>query len=273
MQRLLGGYAGAFNRRHKRHGHLLQNRFKSILVEEEPYLLQLVRYLHLNPVRAGLVSDLDELDRYPWSGHSRLMGRVDDGWQDVDWVLSQFGRQVGAARRAYRQFIAEGWGHGRRPELEGGGLRRSRTGWERLEALNRGRERWAFDERVLGSGEFVEAVLAAQERRAMRPSPHPARAARLIRRLVERVAVAWAVEPHAIASSTKERPVVAARAVVSYIAVRHGRLPLVRVARQLEVSPCTVMRGARIGKQVADRRGLPITDLLAATDWAADSPS
>jgi putative transposase len=273
MQRLLGGYAGAFNRRHGRHGHLLQNRFKSILVEEETYPLELVRYLHLNPVRAGLVGDLDELDDYAWTGHSRLMGRVTDGWQDVDWVLAQFGREVGGARRAYRQFLWAGWNQGQRPDLEGGGIRRSRAGWQRLAVLGRGRERWVADERVLGSGEFVEAVLAEHERVALARSPQPAEAAQLIQRMTQRVAVAWAVEPAAIASRAKERPLAAARAVVSYLAVRHARLPLVLVARQLGVSPCTIMRGARVGQQVIDRRGVQVRDLLAGITWAAANAS
>ena len=273
MQRLLGGYAGAFNRRHGRYGHLLQNRFKSILVEEEAYLLELVRYLHLNPVRAGLVGTVDELDRYAWTGHSRLMGRVTDGWQDVDGVLAHFGRRIGAARQAYRQFVWEGWNHGRRPELQGGGIRRSQAGWQRLAAVHRGRERWAFDERVLGCGEFVEAVLAEHEGRTLVSRPQPAQAAQLIRRITERVAVAWAVEPTGIASGIKERPLVAARAVVSYLAVRHAQLPLVLVARQLGISSCTIMRGARVGKQVIDKRGMSVTDLLAGIDLAAANAS
>jgi REP element-mobilizing transposase RayT len=68
MRRLLTGYAGAFNRRHKRVGHLFQNRYKSIVVEEERYLLELVRYLHLNPLRAGVVPDLCQ--RSPIESHS-----------------------------------------------------------------------------------------------------------------------------------------------------------------------------------------------------------
>ena len=70
MRSLLTGYAGAFNRRHKRVGHLFQNRYKSIVVEEEPYLLELVRYLHLNPLRTKVVPDLRRLDRFPWTGHT-----------------------------------------------------------------------------------------------------------------------------------------------------------------------------------------------------------
>lgn len=70
MRALLTGYAGAFNRRHRRAGHLFQNRSKSIVVAEEPYCLELGRYLHLNPLRAGRVPDLRGLARYPWAGHA-----------------------------------------------------------------------------------------------------------------------------------------------------------------------------------------------------------
>lgn len=82
MRKLLTGYAGGYNRRHHRHGHLFQNRYKSIVVQEDAYFKELVRYIHLNPLRAGLVRSMAELDRYPWSGHSSLMwdfGDVVDG--------------------------------------------------------------------------------------------------------------------------------------------------------------------------------------------------
>jgi len=69
------GYAVTFNKRHKRSGHLFQNRYKSIVCEEDPYLLELIRYIHLNPLRAGLVKDLKELDKYPWTGHSAILGK------------------------------------------------------------------------------------------------------------------------------------------------------------------------------------------------------
>ena len=83
MRSLLTGYAGAFNRRHRRRGHLFQNRYKSIVVEEEPDLLELVRYLHLNPLRAKVVPDLRGLDRYPYTGHAVLLGRRRCPWQDT----------------------------------------------------------------------------------------------------------------------------------------------------------------------------------------------
>ena len=64
-----------FNKRHKRSGHLFQNRYKSVICEEDPYLLELIRYIHLSPLRASLVKDLKELDKYPWTGHSTILGR------------------------------------------------------------------------------------------------------------------------------------------------------------------------------------------------------
>ncbi len=75
MRRLMTGYAVTFNKRHKRSGHLFQNRYKSVVCEEDPYLLELIRYIHLNPLRAKLVQDLKELDRYPWTGHSAILGK------------------------------------------------------------------------------------------------------------------------------------------------------------------------------------------------------
>jgi len=75
MSRLLTGYAGWFNRKYKRHGQLFQNRYKSFLCQEDAYLKELVRYIHLNPLRAGIVSDMNELDKHPWCGHSVLMGQ------------------------------------------------------------------------------------------------------------------------------------------------------------------------------------------------------
>jgi REP element-mobilizing transposase RayT len=87
MRRLLTGYVVNFNRRHRRVGHLFQNRYKSIVCEEDPYLLELTRYIHLNPLRAGLVDDMAALNRCPWAGHSALMGEVAREWQEQGLVL------------------------------------------------------------------------------------------------------------------------------------------------------------------------------------------
>jgi len=90
-RRLLTDYAVTYNRRHHRHGHLFQNRYKSVLRQEEPYLLDLVRYIHLNPLRAKIVLTLADLDSYPYAGHRFVLGKGGSSWQDVDTVLSHFG--------------------------------------------------------------------------------------------------------------------------------------------------------------------------------------
>jgi REP element-mobilizing transposase RayT len=163
MRSLLTGYAGAFNRRHRRSGHLFQNRYKSIVCEEEPYFLELVRYLHLNPLRAKVVPDLRTLARYPYSGHAALLGTWPRPWQETPEVLRRFSSQTGRARELYQAFVAEGVAQGRRPDLQGGGLVRSVGGWAAVRELRRGREGYTADERVLGRSEFVEQVRRERE--------------------------------------------------------------------------------------------------------------
>jgi len=125
MCRLLTGYAVSFNRRHRRYGHLFQNHYKSILCEEQLYLRALVRYIHLDPIRARKVKDLKVLRKYRWCGHGVLMGKVKADFQDTVYVLRLFGKSTGAARRSYERFVSQGVIQGRRPDLMGGGLLQS----------------------------------------------------------------------------------------------------------------------------------------------------
>jgi REP element-mobilizing transposase RayT len=235
MRRWVGPYASHFNRRYARAGHLFQNRFKSILVEEERYLLELVRYIHLNPVRARLGVSIDDLDVYRWTGHAVLLGQRAFPAHDADFVLAHFGDTVGAARQAYREFVRAAGVPG---DLSGGGLRRSAGGWEHLPRLRRGREHWAHDERVLGSSEFVQAVLEISSR----PSPPPADPSPLVAVLCERAAARFEVTAAQIASRSVRRPVLAARALVCHLAVTRFRLSLTAVGRCLGVSKQSVIR-------------------------------
>jgi len=152
MRSLLTGYAVTFNRRHFRSGHLFQNRYKSIVCEEDAYLLELIRYIHLNPLRAGLVKSLDELAIYPWSGHGVLLGNSVLEGQPTDEILSYFGKKTKSARAAYLKFMSDGVALGKRPELTGGGLKRSQQIGEGRSGLE------DYDERILGSGEFVTSL-------------------------------------------------------------------------------------------------------------------
>jgi putative transposase len=108
MKHLNGVYTQWFNREHSRTGHLVQGRFKSIVVEKESYLLELARYIVLNPVRAKMVRSARD---WRWSSYRATAGQADPPrFLTVDWLLSQFAKDRGAATRAYRDFVSQGKG-------------------------------------------------------------------------------------------------------------------------------------------------------------------
>src|SRR4030066_906064 len=135
MRCLLTGHAVGYNLKYHRSGHLFQNRYKSIVCEEEPYLLELVRYIHLNALRAGMVKSMEELDRYPWGGHGGLTGRRKNDWQETEYVLKQFSEERRKAIRGYRKFMEEGKQQGRRLDLVGGGRIGGVGGWSQVLSL------------------------------------------------------------------------------------------------------------------------------------------
>jgi hypothetical protein len=260
MQRLLTGYAQQFNRRHKRHGQLFQNRYKSFLCEEDAYLLELVRYIHLNPLRAEAVTDLKQLSTYPFSGYHVLMGKDDHQWQDTDYVLGMFGKTIGAARRAYAVFMAKGVSAGRRPELVGGGLIRSVGGWTALKGHRKSGIRIKGDERILGSSDFVENTLKqanerlAEKTRLLAAGPN-------LEALIENAALYFKVDVEDLKSASKERNISHARSVVCYLAVRKLMISCADVARALKISPSTVSKTVIKGRAVNDRKKIQ-ADLL-----------
>jgi putative transposase len=203
MRRLMTGYAVWHNRRHDRKGHLFQNRYKSIVVEEDPYFLELVRYIHLNPVRSNIVENISQLDRYPYVGHAVLMGNRKFKGQDVEWVLGAFGRETGASRRAYRDFVEAGFRQGPREDLRGGGLIRSAGGREQL--AQRTREEWEMgDERILGSGDFVMDMLKGQPPIQLINKTSASQ-------ILDEVSIKWKVQSAQILSRSRARKVSQAR--------------------------------------------------------------
>jgi len=236
MGRLLTGYAVTFNLRHSRSGRLFQNRYKSIVCEEEPYLLELVRYIHLNPLRARQVRGMDDLARYPWSGHAVLLGNRSLPGQAVEEVLERFGKRVGEARKAYTAFVAAGIGRGRRDELVGGGLRRS------LAFLGRTKEPESYDERILGSGRFVEALWREEELRdRLGPQLN-------LPELVERVSEAMGVPVEAVLRRGRSAAATTARQVVCHVATRVLDARGTEVGELLGMGQPGVSRCARLGR-------------------------
>ena len=263
MRKVLTGYAVSFNLRHKRSGHLFQNRYKSVLVEEEPYLLELVRYIHLNPLRAGVVKSVRELAFYPWCGHSVLLGRGNNNWQDCEYILGQFGKRVKTSRAAYEHFVKEGVVQGRRDDLVGGGLIRSIGGWKKVASLGRGREKWASDERILGSSEFVEEMLGMIEGGKDKKDRGQPFSMDAFYSLIDRVAKRLSLTRDEIMGSSRRRRVVRGRNMISYVAVCMYGMSLKAVAELLRISKQSVLRGIEIGEERIKEEGFEIKGLIS----------
>jgi REP element-mobilizing transposase RayT len=241
MRRLLTGYAITFNRRQKRAGHLFQNRYKSIVCQEDAYCRELIRYIHLNPLRAKLVADLRALDRCPWWGHATVVGRIPRAWQARRTVLGWFGQTEGRAVRAYRDYVREGIPVGHRPELVGGGLVRSAGGWAEVRALRCQKEPMAGDPRILGSGDFVEGLLRDAEERqaaALRRVATPQETQAVMARICKRAGAS--VEE--LKKGGRRGPLSAVRADLARHLVAGLGLSLAQAARHLGVSTAAISK-------------------------------
>jgi REP element-mobilizing transposase RayT len=254
MRRLLTGYAVSFNRRHHRSGHLFQNRYKSILCQEGPYFRELVRYIHLNPLRAKLVPELMVLEEYPYSGHSAIVGKVRRDWQQVDYVLGFFGKKRSAARKAYRQFLKRGALQGKRPELTGGGLVRSAGGWAALSALRGETERLKGDERILGDSDFVDTVLKAAGEQLEHRYRLKAEGFNL-EQVAERVAVVMGIPVERVWEKNRRPQVVTARSLLCYWANTALGMSMTDLAKRLDLTQPAVSIAARRGEKIAREEG------------------
>ena len=241
MRRLLTGHAITFNLRHQRVGHLFQNRYKSIVCEEEPYLLELVRYIHLNPLRAGIVKDLAQLGDYQWSGHAVLMGNRRLAGQVIAEVLSFFGGN-GKDCSGYLEYITAGISQGHRDEFGGGGRRRSSMKLCYSESDD------AFDERILGSGEFVSNILQTTKLR------EPMHRQMTLAELAALVAEEFGITMEALSSRNRSKQLADARSAVCYLAVRARGLNGEDVAKFLNITRSGVSIAAKRGECIARKK-------------------
>ena len=244
MRKQLSWYAQYYNRRHRRRGHLFENRYKSILCDEDNYLLALIRYIHLNPVRAGIVKTMEELDRYRWSGHSAVMGKRECSWLDVNFVLLQFGPAKRKARNGYHRFVEEGIGMGDQPELTGGGLVRSKGGWSHVVSARRSGLKEEHDERILGSGDFVHSVMKeAEERIRLQLKVRGTGATLAI--IIDQECKRANVSPQELKGGSRRRAVSKLRIKIAKRGLAELGLSLAEIARQVGVSTSSIARAIK----------------------------
>ncbi len=217
MQNLSFRYTRWINRRKRRIGHLFQGRYKAVLVDRDSYLLELTRYIHLNPVRAGLAQKPGD---YRWSGHRVYLGEEELPWLTTDWVLGQLGDRLWEARKRYEEFVSEGMKEGHREEFHRGN----------------------GDAAILGDDRFIEKVLHRNPGSIPRQMP--------LNQLVARVGEKYGLASEQLAGVSRNRMAAEARAVVGYLAMQMRSATLTEVARRFGRDVTTLSKAVR---RIAER--------------------
>ena len=212
MQNLSFRYTRWINKKSSRIGHLFQGRYKAILVDANSYLLELVRYIHLNPVRAGIVTDPVD---YAWSSHRCYLGMETLPWLETDWVLSQFAKRLKTCRKRYMDFVQAGKATGRLEEFHHGGE----------------------DRRVLGDDGFLKSVIE----KPIRPSLDIT-----LEEIALHISAEYGVSEGELRSPTRNRKASEARAVVGWLARRLGVASIKEVAGYFQREASTLSR--RVGR-------------------------
>ncbi len=258
MRKLLTGYALYFNHRYKRCGYVYQNRYKPILCQEQTYLLELVRYIHLNPVRSHRLKDATELSNYKWTGHATITGNVKSEWQSVDEVLERFGSKRSDAIKGYIEYIKDGEKMGHRDELAGGGLRRSAGGWHGVMELRSSKEYWRGDERILGDGDFVNRVLSESEEELTRRT-HLQQSGWDIDKIVKRACEILEIKEADVKRRGKNNKVSQARSMIAYWGNKELGVKATDLARYFGISKQSISEAIQRGEIIVNKNGHYLT--------------
>lgn len=217
MQRLLTAYAVYFNNKYERSGHLFQNRYKSIVVEDDVYLTKLVIYIHTNPIRNNAKS-FQYLNDFPWSGHLALLGKTSYFWQDTQFILNMFGgRQAYLNQVSYDLFL--------NIDLDGGGKIRSIIS-------GRPKHNAVFNAQVLGNANFLKKQTLKKNLNSDE--------------LLNFICQRMKLPKDALISKTKTRKIVQARALFAYLGIKQG-LTQAEIARKLNMTESAVSKAYKKG--------------------------
>jgi putative transposase len=221
MQGLQQSYTLYFNRKYTLVGHLFQGRYKDILCDRDAYLLELVRYIHLNPVRSKIV---DSPGNYAWSSHRAYVGAGDNESVECDGILKQFSPQPAQARKLFDQFVVDGVGTGHREEFYA-----------------------VKEQRYLGDDEFLERV----DRRI---NTEPSRPRRIdLAKIEAAVCRYFEVPVILVRSRSKERRGSFGRALVTYLVRELGGTTLNEVAKRYHRDQVTLSLGLKAFQQKIDQ--------------------
>jgi REP element-mobilizing transposase RayT len=230
LQSLVGRYTRWVNWRKNRVGHLFQGRYKAIMVDADTYLAELVRYIHLNPVRAKMVGVPEE---YPWSSHRAYCGEETIPWLTTEFVLNSMSQSESDARHNFQEFVIDAIADGHRQEFHGGS---------------------EADSRLLGDDTFADKILDEAERRSRMKIP--------VERFLEEVCIHYSLESLQELSG-RNRKASEARGVAARLAMEAGICTLTELAVKMGRDVSTLSSAAeRI--RVREKRERQIAEQVAA---------
>ncbi|HIJ96991.1 MAG TPA: transposase [Desulfuromonadales bacterium] len=212
MQNISLRFTKWINYTHVRTGHLFQGRYKALLIDADAYLLELVRYVHLNPVRAGASVILTE---YPWNGHRGYLGVEQIPWLTTDYVLSMFSAQFDRSLAAYEQFVNDGLVEGTRGEFYSG----------------------SCEGRILGDEQFTDEILEKVQQQVERQYS--------LEDVLEAVCAHYRLSPELLQVAGKARPMSEARGVAAAIVQESSHLRLIDLAKQLKRDSSALAKASR----------------------------
>ncbi len=247
MQKLLTGHASYFNYKYDRAGHLFQNRYRSILVQADQYLLKLIRYIHLNPLQAGIVTSLEELERYPWTGHIGILFKGLYPWQASEEVLDLLSGHRDEKITQYIKFIKEDESVPvvSDSELTEGSYLLGSKGLLSLEEAREQKIANHTQHRILGDINFARHIYSRikdQQGSFLRNREHEHE---IIDKLLEFTKEYWGVSRTTLISKGRSRASSRAREFMSYALVNQMGMSLVDTGRILNLSPQGVLSAAR----------------------------
>ena len=208
MQSLLFRYTRYFNRRYGEVGHLFQGRYKAIVCDKDAYLLELVRYIHLNPVRAKIVKSPED---YGWTGHLSYLGRGGNDLIDEGFMLDQLSRNRSLARRKYRQFV-----------------------WEGIASGHQEKYYEVKDQRYLGEDSFINQIEVGRNKPESWVYDIPLEA------ISQEVSRVTGITEERLYSGTRDREGVRGRGLVAYLAKRVSDYMVKDIASHFKRSPVTI---------------------------------
>jgi Transposase and inactivated derivatives len=241
MKPLNGDYAHYYNKKYNRLGPVFCDRYKSIATQDQYYLEQLIRYIHLNPVRAGICKTIGQLNGYQWSGHRKIMENENDGFQEIRQVLRRFGKTTVEARRKYREFIEAGIGNNEDENF----LSSVRAG-------NAGkRDKNTADCWVLGDADFQKSVFEKDVQNRLTLARYR-REGISLKDVLRATARKTEVEEKLILCKSKRTPQAAARMIFCFLARELG-FPTIETGNFLGIQQAAISNAARNGAVLAQK--------------------